>query len=1082
MKVSLSKFARIGLLSSILLTVSCNNLKTAEGSKPLPMANLENGFQKVPDSIQTSVYWYWMSDNISKEGVIKDLESMKKVGINRAFIGNIGLNEVPYGKVKILSKEWIDIVHTALKKATELNIEIGIFNSPGWSQSGGPWITPEESMRYLTSSEVVLKGPKTIELALEKPAEVFQDVRVIAFPKPKDYGTNINQLKPKYNDNAKALFDGNLETDVKIPVKDDFSIVLSTSKAFTARSLTIYPGHKAMKFKIEILAFSNGQYKSLKTTTVDRSNDALNTGFSPYAPAVISIPSTTSDKFKLVIHEATANTSLQEVVLSSSPKIENYAEKTLAKMFPTPLPYWNEYQWDPQPIVDDKATIVDPSKIVDVSKFMTANGTLKWQVPEGDWIIMRSGMTPTKVTNSPASKEGTGLEVDKMSKKHVATHFKAFLGMIMDSIPAADRKTWKITVEDSYETGGQNWTDGLIDKFKSSFGYSPLPYIPVLSGTVVGSQEMSDRFLWDLRRFIANEVAYEYVAGLREVSHEHGLTTWLENYGHWGFPGEFLMYGGQSDEIGGEFWSEGELGNIENRAASSAAHIYGKTKVSAESFTAGGKTFARYPEMMKQRGDRFFTEGINNTLLHLFIEQPYEDKLPGINAPFGNEFNRNNTWFYDMDMFLQYIKRCNLMLQQGTYVADVAYFIGEDAPKMTGVRDPELPDGYSFDYINAEVIETRITVKDGRLTLPDGLSYKILVLPKLETMRPALLKKIAALVKQGAVILGPQPNRSPSLQGYPKADQEIKNMASELWGDVNGSSVKSRDYGKGKVLSGMDMQQALDFIKTIADYKVKQDSTLFIHRRMAEGEIYFVSNQGSKSIKIAPEFRVTGKSPELWQAVTGTVRDLPEYTVNDQTTTVPLELAPLESAFVIFRKSVDTKGQSHPTVVNFPKVATATEITGAWSVQFETAMRGPKEPVIFDKLTDWTLRPETNLKYYSGKAIYKKDFEIGKVKGNQKVFLDLGKIMVVGKVKVNGVEVGGVWTYPYHVDITRALKQGKNTLEISVTNNWMNRIIGDMNLPESERDTWLTFNPYNKNSPLQSSGLMGPVKLETVNY
>ncbi|RZM10912.1 MAG: glycoside hydrolase family 2, partial [Pedobacter sp.] len=395
------------------------------------------------------------------------------------------------------------------------------------------------------------------------------------------------------------------------------------------------------------------------------------------------------------------------------------------------------------------------------------------------------------------------------SKLHVASHFDAFLGEILRRIPAKDRKTWKVAVEDSYETGGQNWTDGMLDKFKLNYGYDPLPYLPVLNGNVVGSQDMSDRFLWDLRRFIADRVAYDYVGGLREVSNKNGLTTWLENYGHWGFPGEFLQYGGQSDEIAGEFWSEGELGNIENKAASSAAHIYGKAKVSAESFTAAGKPFARYPEVMKQRGDRFFTEGINNSLLHVFIQQP-DERLPGVNAWFGNEFNRHNTWFNYMDLFTSYLKRCNFMLQQGKYVADVAYFIGEDAPKMTGVTDPALPAGYSFDYINAEVLMNRVKVKNNKLVLSDGMTYSMLVLPKLETMRPELLEKIRDLVKEGATILGPSPLRSPSLKGYPSADAKVKQIALDLWGDIDGKTDKKRALGKGLVFLGMDMQTALN--------------------------------------------------------------------------------------------------------------------------------------------------------------------------------------------------------------------------------------------------------------------------------
>ena len=769
---------------------------------------LKKTFQKPGNSVQTSIYWYWISDNISKEGVIKDLFAMKRAGINRAFIGNIGLEETPYGKVIMFSDSWWNILHTALKTATELDIEIGIFNSPGWSQSGGPWVKSGQAMRYLISSEKTVQGPVNLQTILKKPIPDFQDVRVIAYPKPKGKGKTFASLKPVISASVQISSlensnDSNFSTVMNFPEGKSFSVDYKTVDTFTARSFTFYPANSRMRFEVAIQVMENNAYRTLKKYVVDRSNDALNVGFVPYAPAIVSIPPTTSNHFRLLFSSVSQNSGLKEIEISAEPRIESYAEKTLAKMFPTPLPYWNEYQWPQQPPTDLNSGIIDPLNVIDISKHMKADGSLNWRVPAGNWTISRTGMTPTKVTNSPASREATGLEVDKMNSRHVAAHFDAFLGQIIKRIPAADRKTWKVTVQDSYETGGQNWTDSLIEKFKNSFGYDPLPYLPVIEGYVVGSADKSDRFLWDLRRFIADKVAYEYVAGLREISHKHGLRTWLENYGHWGFPGEFLQYGGQSDEIGGEFWSEGELGNIENRAASSAAHIYGKNKVSAESFTAGGKAYARYPALMKQRGDRFFTEGINNTLLHVYIQQPYEDKKPGVNAGFGNEFNRFNTWFDQLDLFTDYLKRCNYILQQGNYVADAAYFIGEDAPKMTGVQDPPLPAGYSFDYINAEVIENRITIKDGKLMLPDGLSYQILVLPKLETMPPRLLMKIKELVSNGAIVLGPRPKRSPGLEQFPVADEEVRKMASELWGDIDESKIKMHKYGKGTVIDGM---------------------------------------------------------------------------------------------------------------------------------------------------------------------------------------------------------------------------------------------------------------------------------------
>lgn len=1070
--------------SMLLLGVLANHSKAQ--NPVIPSSNfkaVETGFISIPDAVQTSVYWYWISGNISKEGVVKDLEAMKKVGINRAFIGNIGLDDVPYGRVKLMSDEWWDIMHTALKTATRLNIEIGIFNSPGWSQSGGPWVKPEQAMRYLTSSQVMVKGPFAFHKKLVQPQPEFQDVKVLAYPVAADYSSDISTLKPQLSavpavDSLNNLMDQNELTAIHLTNNQQFSLDIHTNSPYTVRSVVLHTTRQAVYLEGEIQAKINNVYVTVKHFSIDRTNQNLNVGFTPFGPAAISIPATNSNSFRLVFTHISSNFGITELKLSATPMVEDYIEKTLAKMWPTPHPFWDAYQWQPQP-KETSADVIDPTKVIDISKYLAADGTLSWNVPAGNWIIERSGMTPTQVTNAPAPPEGRGLEVDKMSKEHIAEHFNAFLGQILKRIPAEDRKTWKVTVEDSYETGSQNWTDELITEFKQKYGYDPTPYIPVLQGKVVGSEDLSDRFLWDLRRLVADDVSFKYVGGLRDISHQNGLTTWLENYGHWGYPGEFLQYGGQSDEIGGEFWSEGDLGDIENRAASSSAHIYGKIKVSAESFTAAGNPFARYPAMFKKRGDRFFTEGINNTLLHVYIQQPDDKVLPGVTAWFGVEFNRLNTWFFDMDVFLKYSKRCNFMLQQGQYVADAAYFIGEDAPKMTGITDPSLPQGYSFDYINGDIIKSTLAVKDGKLVLPNGISYSILVLPKLKTMRPELLAKLKDLVQQGAVILGPKPESSPSGKDYPKADQQVQSLADELWGKADGSTVKVNHYGKGLVLSGMSMQEAFALIKVVPDLKITQsDSILFIHRKLEDGSVYFVSNQKNVPVTIQTEFRITGKSPELWNAVTGTKRDLPSYQQTASTTAVPMQLAPYESAFVIFRKDATTGDSSKS---NYPAPEKTITITTPWLVNFDQTMRGPAKPVVFNTLTDWSVNSNDSIKYYSGTAFYHNTFKIGKVEKGTNYIIDLGVAKAIAKVTVNGIEMGGAWTPPYQVDITKALKTGNNKLEIKVVNTWVNRLLGDSLLPPDQRKTKVLYGPNPKNG-LESSGLLGPVKIEMIKY
>lgn len=1049
--------AKITHLFSLCILVclgllSCN--KTETSANHPSFASIEQGFRSIPDSVQTGVYWYWISDNISKEGVERDLEAMKVAGINRAFIGNIGIDGIPYGDHKLLSSEWWEVLHAALKKATELNIEIGIFNSPGWSQSGGPWVKSSQAMRYLASSDTIVAGPGRMQLTLPSVGKDEQDVCVIAYP-----ASDKPVAEKSWAINKKS--------------GQSSSSVLVFDKEATVRTL-IYRVNTPFKTTAKLWVKKGGKEELLRQFVIDRSNPALNVGFVPYAPVVISLPETSASQFRLEMSEE--GEAAGNVTLTSSPMMERYPEKSLAKMFQTPLPMWDDYLWEKQPAVSDTSLMVSPDAIKNVTEF-SKNGVLDWEVPEGKWVIRRMAMLPTGVTNSPAAPEATGPEIDKMSKKHVAFHFDAFIGDILKRIPEADRKTFKVVVQDSYETGGQNWTDDMISVFKERYGYDPVPYLPVLEGTVVGNPDISDRFLWDLRRLIADRVSYDYVGGLRDVCHQHGLTTWLENYGHWGFPGEFLQYGGQSDEIAGEFWSEGSLGDIENRAASSCGHIYGKRRVWAESFTSGGPAFGRYPYQMKQRGDRFFTEGINSSLLHVYIHQPFEDREPGLDAWFGNEFNRKNTWFSQMDVFTGYLKRCNFMLQRGDYVADVAYFIGEDAPKMTGICTPELPAGYSFDYINGEVLLQRASVEDGRIVLPSGMKYRLLVLPQLETMRPEILQKIKELLQAGACVIGPAPKYSPSLSDYPAADQKVQALASELWGDQTESV---RTIGKGRLfMPATSLQPVLEALNVKPDMRVNSGTpVLFIHRATDEGDIYFISNQSENPVDINPSFRVAGKLPELWNPLTAEIRLLPEFTCADGVTTVPVRLEGFESSFIIFRK----KGTpSKTTARNYPVKEVLATVSSPWQVDFEKGKRGPEETVTFPALQDWTENTDPSIRYFSGKAIYTNRITLDELP-QKALYLDPGKVMVMAKVKINGQYVGGVWTTPYRLPVGDFLRKGENLIEVEVVNNWRNRLIGDASLPEKERGTWTNVNPWNADSPLQSSGLIGPVEIQAYSY
>ncbi len=1012
------------------------------------ISTVEKNFIDTPKDQKLAVYWYWIAGNMSKEGVVKDLQAMKSVGINRAFIGMIGEGQgIPQGPVRMFTDEWWDILHTMFKTAGELDIEIGMFNSPGWSQSGGPWVEPSQAMRYLGYAKDTLSGPAGFNGKLRDVGEGAQPVKVLAYPLTR----------------TSVCF----ETGIS----EDGTVTLRTDKEATIRSIIIKPVEKEAVCNAVLYARKDGELSLVEEFLIDRSNSAANVGFEPFAPVVISIPETTAREFVLKVRPGV----VKSVTLSGQPAVERYPEKSLAKMWQTPHPMWDAYMWRDQPDYEG----IQSSEVKDITANMSEDGTLVWDVPAGEWVVMRTAMLPTGTLCSPAPVEGTGLETDKMSRKHIRTHFDNYLGQILKRIPAEDRKTFKVCVEDSYETGGQNWTDNLIEDFIAAYGYDPVPFIPVMSGVVIGSEDMSDRFLWDLRRLVADEVSYNYVGGLREVSNEHGLTTWLENYGHWGFPGDFLQYGSQSDEIAGEFWSFGDLGDIENRVASSCGHIYGKRKIWAESFTCGGPDFTQYPGQMKQRGDRFFTEGINATLFHLFVQQP-DDREPGINAWFGNEFNRKNTWFSHLDVFNDYIKRCNYMLQQGRYVADVAYFLGEDCPKMTGTKNPELPEGFSFDYINSDVI-MKACVRDGKLTLESGMQYSVLVLPKIKTMRPKLLEKLERLVSDGLVILGPAPEKSPSLQGYPECDVRVKELAARMWKKNTDPFSCSVKYGKGTIYKDASLEQVFTDLGIAPDFTTDDPSLplQFIHLKLADGEYYFVSNQGDRAVSFDGLFRMKGKTPELWNPLTKEVRDLTQYKTLSNTTKVPMRLEAYESSFIVFRKETD-KASSNGC--NYPDKSVLAALDTPWTVAFQEKKGGPEGPVTFDTLHDWTTSSDAAIKYFSGSATYTNSFKIKKLPQGE-VYIDLGKVMVMAKVRINGEYAGGVWTAPYRLNITDLLKKGVNTVEVDVVNCWRNRLIGEKEtIPAKDRFTFQTSTYLNKDSELQPSGLLGPVEIQVYEY
>ena len=1030
-------------------------------------------------------YWYWIADDISKEGITKDLESMKAAGIGAAFIGNINPEEKD-GPVPMLSEDWWDHMVHAVNEGKRLGVDIGSFNCPGWSMSGGPWITSDKAMRHIVYSETIVSGGKKIAIKLDRPKAEFQDVSVLAFPKNAKEDVVLDNSNSKISStpsirDVQNLFDGKTKLGVNF-TSTEYTININANKLIAARSIKLYPGSTNLKATCELQAFVDEKYVTIKEFDFDRRYFDEKTGPISMGPLFLSLPETTSDKFRLIctdikVLEAHGSTldevsGFSEIVISEGAVVENYIDKSLGRMHPTPYPKADSYVWKTVPEIENKELIIAQGGVLDISDKMDADGTLNWEAPEGEWTVMRFGMTPTGVENHPAAPQGKGYEVDKANRELVRFHYENYIGELLNRIPEESKSAFKYVIADSYETGSQNWTDGFEQKFVKRYGYNPKKYLPVFSGRIVGSVAESDRFLWDLRRAVADDVAYEYVGGLKEIANENGLKLWLENYGHWGFPSEFLMYGGQSDYIGGEYWNEGTLGDIECKAASSAAHIYGKNRTSAECFTAGLRSFVRHPAMLKKRGDWGMTEGINHHVLHLYIHQPDSDKVPGSNAWFSTEFNRQNTWFEQGKTYFDYIRRSQHLLQQGTYAADLCYFIGEDAPIMTGATNPAVPKGYSFDYINAEVIMNRMTVKDGRLVLPDGMNYGMMVLPPFETMRPELLAKLEQLVSEGGKIYGQAPKTSPSLQNYPQSDEKVTALASKLWA----GDAKIKTYGKGAIIVDIPLQEALNAFGITKDVAVSDD-VLWTHREQEGLEIYFLTNQSGKEISVNPSFRVEGLKPQLWDAVTGEIKELSDYTVAGGRTSIPLKMEVDRSWFVIF-SNVLNEFVEKAIGGNTADYQVAQTIDTPWEINFESKNIAPKT-ITTSELMDWSKSENDLLKYYSGKANYTTTFNYQQSDAKD-VVIDLGKVGVMATVTLNGKVVGTSWMAPYRLTITDALQEGENKLEIKVVNVWRNRVTGDKTLPIEERTTSVLVDLITPAEEMSSSGLMGPVTIQVV--
>ena len=1094
---------------------------------------LEQGFRRPPQSAKPLVWWHWMNGNISKEGIKLDLEWMHRVGLGgfQNFDAALATPQVVDHRLAYMTPEWKDAFKYATTLADQLGMEEAIAGSPGWSETGGPWVPASQGMKKYVWSETLIEGGKPFTGTLAhppsntgafqnlgirdllaspqgapSPPEFYADAMVIAYRRPAS-DVPIESLHPKVTASAGApdpavLSDGDLEKTTKLPIPkagESAWIQYEFAAPQTIRSVTIVA--RGVDFITAMVAGISEPEKSLEA-----SDDGQN--FHPVvklpdggAPEhTLSFPPVTARFFRVVfkrtppppvpawssgidpdslgikIGAPPTDYEIAELVLHPGTRVNRFEEKAAF----TPVP--DLYQFATAAVPSNE--VISKTDIVDLTSKMRPDGTLAWTPPAGNWVVLRFGYSLLGITNHPATAEATGLEVDKLNHGYVENYMNHYLDSYKETVGTdyMGKRGIRYVITDSWEAGSQNWTDDMIAQFKKRRGYDPLLWMPVLTGQIVESAEASDRFLWDFRKTIADLIADEHYGQVQASLKRRGI-------GHYGESHEsgraFVADGMEVKKLNdipmSAMWTQvpgvnkEQYGyNADDRESASVAHIYGQNLAAAESMTAAAAPWAWSPATLKPTADQELLNGINRIVIHESAHQPLIDKAPGLTlGPFGQWFNRNETWAEQAGAWVDYLARSSYLLQQGRFAADVVYFYGEDS-NLTAIfndKAPDVPAGYGFDYINADGLIHELSATDGRITTKAGMNYRLLALdPYSKQMSLPVLRSIHKLVEEGAVVAGEKPTDTPSL-----ADDaaEFKTLDDELFGD--GTGVHS--VGKGKVYAGQNPDAALKALKIIPDFdhtKPESDTRiLFVHRKLADADIYFLDNRNDRDETVDASFRVTGKAPELWYAETGKSEPA-SYNIANGRTTVPLHLEPWGTVFVVFRQPATANSRTLPNLVD----TRLASVEGPWNVSFQPG-RGAPPSLTLDQLMSWSDSQDKGVKYFSGTATYSKTIQGSAdwFKAGTKLWIDLGDVKNLAEVTVNGKSLGVAWHAPYRIDVTGAMKPGANEITIKVTNAWVNRLIGDQQADATTKYTFADVKPYKANSALLPSGLLGPVQL-----
>ncbi len=1075
-------------------------------------------FAAPPAQYQTAAWWHWMDGALTREGVTKDLEAMKAQGISNATVLNIyrliGIED-GFQSVKFDSPEWYALFRHAVEEADRLGMQIGAANCDGWSESGGPWITPETSMKQYTWRKTFVRGTgreQTLPLALPFSKERFyRDVAVVAYrdaapnsfvaAAPKiscrgSYPVETLIKSHKYHDEtrhidlfddfpAEILIDGNPTTGLTI--NEDKTIRLDFAKPFTAEQLQIYVMVSAARFPIPVLieVSDNGaDWREAGRVYVRGANSLQKLAF----------PRTAARHWRLTVNEPLSPTTLSELCL---------------------LQKGERGVWDSAPGV----AIARPDDVIDLTDRMAADGTLRWAAPKGDWTVIRFGYTSNGKFNHPASPQGVGLECDKMDSTALDIHFRAFPEKLIRAAGPYAGKTFTYFLVDSWECGQQNWTAAFPQAFEEQQGYSLTPWIPVLCGEQIGSAALSEAFVHDFDAVRGELVRVHYFKHLADLCHRAGMQLWSEGiYGGASMPPVDVLKSYEFCDVPmTEFWaqaSEYREWPIVYRPANYGNHaipyhvslIYDKPVVGSEAFT-GMALYSDSPIDLKLYGDQAYTQGVNRMILHSYVHQP-DDRRPGVTLGiYGQTFNRNNTWFNFADGFFATEARIQYLLQLGDRRADALVYLGDRLPntEMSAAEIARtLPENIKFQYINQEVLLNRLSVRDGRIWLDGKHPFKFLVL-RGDRMELGTARRVAALVDAGAVVCGPKPVSTLSLKDFEQNNTALKEIADRLWDG-------------GKVLKDLRALQAA-YTPDLRVRGIGIDDVLWYHKTAGEVDYYYLSNKdNARTVHFEAVFDVPDGRPELWDPMTGRVREQAMYAFDHGATVVPLTLRPRQGIFVLLRRGgnrvqhifrlTDLQGdQLFPNAtgdfsravpeayrdadgeIHLRDLSAGSYIAGySDAVACRIDLKAPDRVVLDGTVGTMTFEDEPALgtmpiggfreftgfldpriKHYSGRVTYRTSVTLpeGFIKPGRRVLIGIPAFGSTAQLTVGGHTLETLWDPAALTDITEFVRTGMNELVITVTNPWRNRLIGDKAGVPSTEEHWTTSPLQQKHIPPQ---------------